>query len=253
LAESFNAMCDKLKAAEKMKSSFLSVMSHELRTPLTSIKEGIGLLQDGAGGSITEKQKRLLNILSQETARMIGLVNSLLDLSKMQQGMMPYYFGDEHLQLLTEQVMKELAPLAEAKKIGLHADFAQDVPPLKLDGERMLQALRNLIGNALKFTPEKGSVAIILRTTDQAIELSVKDTGPGIPKESLDTIFEEYHQLPGKHPAGVQGSGLGLAIVKEIIVAHGGKVWAESGPGSGSILTFTLPLQSVSQLQAAHS
>jgi len=253
LAQSFNAMCDKLKAAERMKSSFLSVMSHELRTPLTSIKEGIGLLLDGAGGSITEKQGRLLDILSQETARMIGLVNSLLDLSKMQQGMMPYYLNDEHLQLLVEQVMTELTPLAEAKKIELHADFAQDVPPLKLDGERILQALRNLIGNALKFTPESGSVAILSRLTNQTVELSVKDTGPGIPKESLDTIFEEYHQLPGKHSVGVQGSGLGLAIVREIIVAHGGTVWAESGPGSGSILTFALPLQPAAQSEAVHS
>jgi two-component system, NtrC family, sensor histidine kinase GlrK len=247
LAQSFNAMCDKLQAVEKMKSSFLSVMSHELRTPLTSIKEGIGLLQDGAGGSVTEKQKRLLDILSQETARMIGLVSTLLDLSKMQQGMMPYYFNDEHLHLLVERVMTEMLPLAEAKKIEFHADFGQSVPTLRLDRERMLQALRNLVGNALKFTPERGSISITSRLTDVGVELSVKDTGPGIPKESLDTIFEEFQQLPGGHPVGILGSGLGLAIVKEIIMAHGGRVWAESASGSGSILTFVLPLQSVSR------
>jgi two-component system sensor histidine kinase GlrK len=241
LAQSFNAMCEKLNAAEKMKSSFFSVMSHELRTPLTSIKEGIGLFQDGAGGSTTEKQKRLLDILSQETARMIGLVNSLLDLSKMQQGMMPYHFSDEHLQLLVERVMMETAPLAEAKRISFSTSFAQGVPSLKLDRERMLQALRNLIGNALKFSPDGGLIEIASNLTDNGVELSVRDTGPGIPKESLDTIFEEFRQLPGGHPEGVQGSGLGLAIVKEIVMAHGGKVWAESGPGSGSTLTFVLP------------
>jgi two-component system sensor histidine kinase GlrK len=242
LARSFNAMCDKLKAAEKMKSSFLSVMSHELRTPLTSIKEGIGLLQEGVGGLITVKQGRLLDILSQETARMIGLVNSLLDLSKMQQGMMAYYRSDEHLPLLIKQVKTEMTPLAEAKRIELRTDSAPDIPLLKLDRERMLQALRNLLGNALKFTPQGGVVEVTLRLTNEGVRLSVTDTGPGIPKESLDTIFEEFRQLPGGYPEGVQGSGLGLAIVKEIIMAHGGKVWAESGPGSGSTLTFVLPL-----------
>jgi two-component system, NtrC family, sensor histidine kinase GlrK len=241
LARSFNSMCEKLQAAEKMKKSFLSVMSHELRTPLTSIKEGIGLLQDGAGGSTTDKQNRLLTILSQETTRMIGLVNSLLDLSRMQQGMMPYDFSDERLPLLVEQVATELAPLAEAKRITLVTDSSCRLPLLRIDRERILQAVRNLVGNALKFTPEGGTVSVVLSAADGSVRLAVSDTGPGIPQESLDTIFEEFRQLPGSYP----GSGLGLAIVKEIVGAHGGKVWAESTPGSGSILTFVLPLQSV--------
>jgi two-component system, NtrC family, sensor histidine kinase GlrK len=246
LARSFNAMCEKLEAAEKMKASFLSVMSHELRTPLTSIKEGIGLLQDGAGGTTTDKQNRLLTILSQETTRMISLVSSLLDLSKMQQGMMEYYFKDERISPLVEQVMRELAPLAEAKKIVVQADFTPVDPLLRIDRERMLQAIRNLVGNALKFTPAGGTVTAGLHPVDGGMELSISDTGPGIPKESLNTIFEEFRQLPRAYPSGAQGSGLGLAIVKEIIVAHGGRVWAESKPESGSVLIFVLPLQSVS-------
>jgi two-component system sensor histidine kinase GlrK len=248
LARSFNAMCDRLNVAEKMKTSFLSVMSHELRTPLTSIKEGVGLLRDGAGGPTTERQNRLLEILSQETTRMIGLVSSLLDLTKMQQGMMPYYLTDESLSLLAESVITEMTPIAEARKIAIRTEFPHTLPMLRLDRERMLQALRNLMGNALKFTPEGGAVSISINRTDRGIQLSITDTGPGIPHESLDTIFEEYRQLPGRYPEGAQGSGLGLAIVKEIITAHGGRVWAESAPGplnsagSGTTLSFVLPL-----------
>ena len=238
LAAAFNLMCHKLKDLDKMKSDFFSSMSHELRTPLTSIKEGTGLLLEGVGGAITEKQKKLLNILAEESGRLIGVVNSLLDLSKMEAGMMTYAFAPGSLAPLIQRATTEIGPLVEAKKIRLEAKVEDDLPVLKLDSERILQALRNLIGNAVKFTPEGGRVRVTARPKGGGVEISVADTGPGIPTESLSTIFEKFRQTA---PAA-KGTGLGLAIVKQIITSHGGQVWAESQVGKGSTFIFVLPV-----------
>ncbi|OGP74968.1 MAG: hypothetical protein A2W09_02990 [Deltaproteobacteria bacterium RBG_16_50_11] len=242
LSESFNSMCRQLKMVDKMKSDFLSTMSHELRTPLTSIKEGISLLQDGIGGALAERQKRLLNILAAETHRLIALVNSLLDLSKMEAGMMTYHFEAGSLPPLIQRAMMEMVPLVEGKRIQLEAGINQELPSINMDGDRVLQALRNLIGNAVKFTPEGGRIRVSARSTHTGVEVSVEDNGPGIPKENMTTIFERFHQVPGKSSNPMKGTGLGLAIVKHIINAHGGNVWAESQPGQGSTFIFVLPL-----------
>ncbi len=241
LAKAFNLMCDRLKEVDKMKSDFFSSMSHELRTPLTSIKEGIKLLQDGVGGVTTDKQNRLLTILTAESNRLIALVNSLLDLSKMEAGMVTYAFEEGRLGPLIERVIMEMAPLVEAKKIRFEAKVSEELPLVKMDGERILQALRNLIGNAVKFTPLGGRVTISSRLANSEIEVSVADTGPGIPKENLALIFEKFRQAPLKDSGKMKGTGLGLAIVKHIITAHGGRVWAESQPGKGSTFIFLLP------------
>jgi two-component system, NtrC family, sensor histidine kinase GlrK len=241
LAKAFNAMCDKLKRVDTMKSEFFSAMSHELRTPLTSIKQGIGLLRDGVGGTMSDKQQRLLKILSEEIHRLIDMVNSLLDLSKMEAGMMTYNFRHEDLPPLVEKVIMEMAPLIEAKKITIKVTACEKIPPLKLDRERILQALRNLIGNAVKFTPDGGQISLSYSNEDSRVGFCVTDTGPGIPKENLNAIFEKFHQPPVKSSEWAKGTGLGLAFVKHIITAHGGKVWAESKLGQGSTFTFVLP------------
>jgi two-component system sensor histidine kinase GlrK len=242
LTGAFNSMCDKLKMVDKMKSDFFSSMSHELRTPLTSIKEGISLLQDGVGGAVPEKQKRLLAILSQESRRLINLVNSVLDLSKMEAGMMTYSFEPGSLGPLIERATAEMIPLIEAKKIALKTEIEAKLPVIKIDRERVLQVLRNLIGNALKFTPDGGQVRVSARLMNQEVEVSVSDTGPGIAKENFATIFEKFHQAHFKNSDHLKGTGLGLAIVKHVITAHGGKVWAESEPGQGSSFIFVLPV-----------
>jgi two-component system sensor histidine kinase GlrK len=241
LTGAFNSMCSQLKFVDKMKSDFFSFMSHELRTPLTSIKEGINLLQDGVGGTITEKQKRLLAILSEESKRLINLVNSLLDLSKMEAGMMTYNFEPGSLPFLIQRAVTEMIPLVEAKGISLKTKIDEELPVIKMDHERILQVLRNLIGNAVKFTPKGGHVGISARFTNRQVEVSVSDTGPGITNENLNTIFEKFHQATFKNTDHIKGTGLGLAIVKYVITAHGGKVWAESDPGHGSSFIFLLP------------
>jgi two-component system sensor histidine kinase GlrK len=241
LARYFNAMCRQLNTVDKMKSDFFSTMSHELRTPLASIKEGISLLKDGIGRTSVDKQAKLLNILTMETNRLIGHVNSFLDLSKMEAGMMNYRFEPGSLHPLIKKAMMEMIPLVEAKKIKVEAAMTEELPMINMDNERILQALRNLIGNAVKFTPEGGRVRISVSPGAQGLEVSIADTGPGIPREDLPTIFEKFHQVSVRHSEQTNGTGLGLAIVKHIIAAHRGRIWVESEPGRGSIFSFVLP------------
>jgi two-component system sensor histidine kinase GlrK len=241
LAGAFNLMCSKLSELDKMKSDFFSSVTHELRTPLSTIKMGIVLLKEGVEGPLTEGQRGLLKVLEKETHLLISLVNSLLDLSKMEAGMMRFQLESKHIRPLIDQTVEEIGPLVEAKKINLEVLVTDELPALKMDSERILQALRNIIGNAVKFTPEKGRVRVSARRADHGVEVSVADTGPGIPAGNLITIFEKFQQATteGSHP--VKGTGLGLAIAKQIITLHGGKIWAESDLGRGSTFIFVLP------------
>ena len=240
LAQAFNFMSAKLRNVDKMKSDFYSLMSHELRTPLTSIKEGTNLFLEGHGGPVTEKQKWLLTIVAEESNRLIGLVNSLMDLSKLEAGMLTYNFAKTDLLPLVTTAAGEVLPLAEAKKIRLRTDV-DEVPPVTVDPERILQVLRNLIGNALKFTPAGGAVNISVRRREVGVSLSVTDTGPGIPKEHQSAIFDKFRQATLAGKKKIPGTGLGLAIVKHIVQDHGGVVWVESETGQGSTFTFVLP------------
>ena len=241
LAGSFNLMCNKLNELDKMKSDFFSSVTHELRTPLSTIKMGIVLLQEGIEGPLTEGQRGLLKVLEKETLLLVGQVNSLLDLSKMEAGMMRFQLEPKKIGPLIDQTVEEMGPLVEAKKLTLEVLVTDGLPVLNMDSERILQALRNIIGNAVKFTPEKGRVRVSARRADHGVEVSVADTGPGIPAGNLITIFEKFQQVTagGSHP--VKGTGLGLAISKQIITLHGGKIWAESELGRGSTFIFVLP------------
>jgi len=237
LAKDLNFMCNKLKEMDRMKSDFFSLMSHELRTPLTSVKEGTTLLLEGVGGETNDKQKRLLRIIAEETNRLIDLVNSILDLSKMEAGMMTYNFVLTDITPLIKRAVFEIEPLARKKNIRTELDvMIKWMPVTNMDTERILQVLRNLIGNAVKFTPEGGQVKISAQRTNGSLEVSISDKGTGIPGKDLTTIFDKFRSSRTH-----KGTGLGLAIVKKIITAHGGKVWAESVPGQGSTFTFTLP------------
>jgi two-component system sensor histidine kinase GlrK len=241
LAAAFNSMCEKLNALDRMKTDFYASMSHELRTPLTSIKEGTGLLLDGVGGETTEKQRKLLTILAEESNRLIGLVNSLLDLAKMEAGMMAYNFEKSSVAPLIKKAVGEITPLVEAKQIKFETEISEELPAVRLDPERILQVLRNLIGNAVKFTPKAGEVKVAARSVNGSVEVAVRDTGPGIAPESLATIFDKFRQGTSNGGASANGTGLGLAIAKHIVTFHGGKIWAENHSGQGSSFIFLLP------------
>lgn len=240
LAQAFNTMCAKLKEVDQMKSDFYSLMSHELRTPLTSIKEGTNLFLEGLGGEVTEKQRELLTIVAEESTRLIDLVNLLLDLSKLEAGMVNFHFTRTELSPLVARSLREVSPLAEAKNITIEHDIGE-IPSVSVDEERIMQVLRNLLGNALKFTPRGGSVRVRIRRAKELVQVSVIDTGPGIPKEQAGSIFEKFRQASPEGPRKIPGTGLGLAIVKYIVHAHGGRVWVESEAGRGSTFVFVLP------------
>lgn len=241
LADAFNYMSRKLKEVDTMKSDFFSLMSHELRTPLTSIKEGTNMMLEGLGGELTDKQQRLLGIISEESNRLIGLVNSLLDLSKMEAGMMAYHLTEADLNLLVQQAVQEIIPLAESKNILIEKEMTTAVPPVAADSERILQALRNILGNAIKFTSDDGRVKVSVHSVTEGVKVAISDTGPGIAEEDLSRIFLKFHQVAPAGPHKFKGTGLGLATVEHIISAHGGKIWVESEVGRGSTFSFILP------------
>ena len=241
LAQDFNLMCNKLKEMEKMKSDFFSLMAHELRTPLASIKEGTNLLLKGIGEDFEEKRKEVLAIIAEESNRLTDLVNSLLDLSKMEAGMIALNLEKSDISSLINKAVSGMGPLAMTKNVSIKVEIPQDLPCVNMDGERILQALRNLIGNAVKFTPGGGHITISVQPMEKGVRVSVADTGLGIPKEDLNAIFDKFQQATMTSYNKIKGTGLGLAIVKHIINAHGGKVWVESEIGHGSIFIFLLP------------
>ena len=240
LANTINWMCYNLKQTDKIKADFFASMSHELRTPLTSIKEGINLLREKAGKETGNKQQRLLAIMAEESNRLIELINSFLDLSKMEAGMMRYTFFPEDITPLIYKAINGIEPLAEAKNITIEAQVNNGLPIVKMDSERILQVLRNLLGNAVKFTNSGGQVMISARPLNHGVEVSVMDTGEGIAEEDLIHIFDKFQQGSNVNDSNNIGTGLGLSIVKHIIDAHGGTVWAKSKIEIGSTFVFVL-------------
>jgi len=241
LAGALNIMCHKLQGVDNIKSEFFSHMSHELRTPLTSIKVGTEMLLEGLGGELTEKKQHILSIITRESDRLIELVNALLDLSKMEAGMLKYNYMPTELSNLVEKTLDNLLPLVEAKNISIDNSITV-LPPVHIDQERIQQVLRNIVGNAIKFTEKNGTIKLEAQVKGKVIEVAVHDSGPGIPEEDLERIFLKFQQVISAKGESVKGTGLGLATVKQIILAHGGKVWATSQVGKGSTLYFSLPL-----------
>lgn len=236
LAGDFNRMAAQLRKVETMKEEFFSTISHELRSPLTSIREGVNLLREGIYGSLTPKQERLVAIVGMSVERLLRLINQILDLSRLRAGMLPLERRWVDLDRLAGRALDELRPQAEEKGVQLVRDRRA---PVKIfgDEERLLQILVNLLGNAVKFTPAGGSVRLSVEERGETVEVSVVDTGPGIPADALTRIFDRYQQA---HP-GRGGTGLGLAIVKAYAEAHGGSVRAESEEGKGSRFNMILP------------
>lgn len=240
LASAFNAMCHKLQEVDNLKSDFFSHMSHELRTPLSSIKVGTAMLLEGLGGEITEKQNRILSIVIEESNRLIEIVNALLDLAKMEAGLMEYQFTAAELGELVKKSLDALTPMAEAKNLYIE-NMVATLPPVQVDKERILQVFKNIIGNAIKFTDEKGRIIIEARARQDVVEIAVHDTGYGIQEKDLEMIFLKFRQVTPVTGESKKGTGLGLATARQIILTHGGKMWATSRIGQGSTFYFTLP------------
>ncbi len=244
LADDFNIMCDKLKELDEMKEDFISHVSHELRTPLTAIREASRLLIDGSFADDSENREALLTIVSNECERLIVSVNRILDLSRMEARMTEYHLDKADLIHIIRKCLLKLAPIAQQKKIKLEFTPPPHLPDIWIDVEMVDQLLENLLGNALKYTDKKGSVTIKVLfkdPNDKFVEVSVSDTGRGIPKKHLDNIFDKFKRIESGKDIP-RGTGLGLSIAKHIVTAHGGKIWVDSTPGKGSTFFFTLPV-----------
>lgn len=243
LADDFNRMSARLKQLDEMKIDFINRVSHDLRTPLTAIKEASDMLMEGVYADSPDKQRQLLAITKEECGRLINSVNRILDLSRMEVKMMEYRFQPCSLMPLIQNSVLKLAPLARSKEIELELSPVPELPPVHIDEERIGQVLENLIGNAIKYTPDKGRVrvqAAMMKKTREGVSIAVSDTGPGIPPEDLEFIFDKFSRVSSDGQS-TAGSGLGLAIARHIIEDHGGEIWARSKPGNGSTFIFVLP------------
>jgi len=242
LAEDFNIMGEKLKEMDNLKRDFISHVSHELRTPLTSMKAASGMLSQGSFKGSPEKEKEILRIIQSECDRLIGTVNRLLDLSRMEARMMDYQFRSADLAAVIRLAVLKLAPLSEKRNIGVEINPLPTLGPVRMDPDRISQVIEDLLGNALKYTPEKGKITIgaSLNGEPGFVRVSVTDTGIGIPPGSLEQIFDRFTRVHAEKKTS--GTGLGLSIARHIVKDHGGRIWAESTPGKGSTFSFVLPL-----------
>jgi signal transduction histidine kinase len=228
--------------ASKHKSQFLANMSHELRTPLNAILGYTELILDSIYGEPSEKMRTVLERLQANGKHLLGLINDVLDLSKIEAGQLTLSLEDYSMSDVVHGVVSAVEPLAAEKRLTFKAEVAPDLPIGRGDGRRLSQVLLNLVGNAIKFT-DKGEVAIRAAAANGAFTVAVCDTGPGIPAVDQAKIFEEFQQADSSITRKKGGTGLGLSIAKRIIEMHGGRIWVESEPGKGSTFYFALPVR----------
>jgi GAF domain-containing protein len=239
-----------LEEASQHKSQFLANMSHELRTPLNAILGYTELMADGAYGEPSEKMLGILKRLEANGKHLLGLINDVLDLSKIEAGQLVLELSDYSVQDIAQTVRSTLEPLAADKKLAFKVEMSSELPPGHGDGRRLTQVLINLVGNAIKFT-DAGEVAIKAEANNGSFYVSVRDTGPGISAADQARLFQEFQQADNAITKKKGGTGLGLAISKRIIEMHGGKIWVESQLGQGSTFAFTLPVIVERQVEAA--
>ena len=231
------------KEIDQMKSDFISLVSHELRTPLTSIIGFVSFILDGKAGAINDRQRNSLARVQRQSKRLAALINDLLDISRIESGRIQMDQAPISLLESVTQRIEEIRPQADEKSIRLALTAPESLPKVLGDEARMGQVFTNLIGNAIKFTPEHGEVSVKVEADGNLLHVEVIDTGPGIPPEERQKIFDKFYQLSDISTRQQGGSGLGLSISKSIVEAHGGKLWIDDGnQGKGSNFQFVLPL-----------
>src|SRR5947199_2928869 len=237
LARSFNAMAAQLRRIDETKEEFYATLSHELRSPLTSVREAAHLLRDGVPGSLNAKQARLVTVIGNSTDRLLRLVNQMLELSRLRAGVLPLARERVDVARVVGRAVEELRPQAEEGGVALTRERVGDQFEVRGDEDRLAQVVVNLVANAVRFTPRGGRVTVRLIDAGPEIEIQVEDTGVGIPATALPRIFDSWRQAHIDRG----GTGLGLAVVRGVVLAHGGRVTAESQEGKGSRFTVLLP------------
>lgn len=263
LARDFNRMTERLEELERAKQDFLSQVSHDLKTPLAAMREAAALLLDEIPGPLMPKQRRLLELSQRSGERLSSMISKLLDLSRMEAGVVEYEFRREDLGHLARGVVEEFETRLPERDLALVADLPGARLEVACDGDRMGQVLGNVLENAVKFSPAGGTIRLSLerltrppagapalpsRRVDGVVPgggyalLQVADQGPGIPPSEREAIFQKFHRLDAGRKVAREGVGLGLAVCREIVAAHGGAIWAaEPAAGRGALVRVLLP------------
>lgn len=240
LADSFNQMVDNLENLEKMRRDFIANVSHELRTPMTSIN---GFIEGILDGTIPEnKQEYYLNIVKDEVKRLYRLVSDLLDIARMESGETKVNFTSFDICEVIRLSVIQLQQFIERKNINFRANFEQESMLVYADRDAIQRVMINLIHNAIKFTPEEGNISVLVRNVKGKAEITVSDTGQGIPPEDIPFVFDRFHKADKSRSQDKTSVGLGLYIVKNILKAHNENITVESEYGKGTTFTFYLPM-----------
>lgn len=240
--EELQTLNRRLMEREEVRTKFLSVVSHELRTPMAAIKGFIDNMLSGVTGPLNDRQSEYLRRMHSSMERLTRLIAQLLDWSRLEMGALPLQFRSIHPGALVRAVSENIHMIAEAKQIHVHTEIETQLPSIQADPDKLEQVLWNLVGNAIKFTPERGTVTMACRrASDGGIMLTVSDTGCGIPQHDLPHVFEQFSGVRSVIPAA-RGAQLGLYISKSLVQSHGGHIWVESSPGEGSRFFVHLPL-----------
>lgn len=234
------------QALEQMRRDFVANVSHELRTPLTTVKSYVETLLDGAVEE-PDLRSRFLRVVEAETDRMVRLVRDLLHLSQLDRGKASMDLQDHALVPLLDECLTKLALPMERKHLLLQRDFPTDLPPVRVDRDKVQQVILNLLTNAIEFTPDSGEITVSLRHEHNLLRVRIEDTGIGIPAEDLPRIFERFYRVDKARSRTLGGTGLGLAIAREIILAMGGQIAIESEEDKGTVVTFSVPIASATR------
>jgi signal transduction histidine kinase/CheY-like chemotaxis protein len=227
------------REVDRMKNEFLSVVSHELRTPLTSIRGSLGLIASGALVELTPQAQRMVSIAVESSDRLTRLINDILDIERIQSGKLPMSLVPQEAAELLEATATEMSAFAATAGVRLVVEPGPG--KVLADADRVVQTLTNLVGNAIKFSPEGGVVRLEAVASGDTVTFGVHDNGRGIPEEKLLSVFEPFEQVDSSDARQKGGTGLGLAISRGIVERHGGRIWAESTPGQGTSVRFYLP------------
>ena len=227
------------KEIDRMKSEFISVASHELRTPMTSIKGSIDLVLSGFAGQVTSETQELLEIAHKSCDRLIRLINDILDLAKIEAGQVKFKKVLLDLTDPVERAIRGVKPVADQAGVSIRLVRPDSLPQIEADKDRMEQVVTNLLGNAIKFSPENGEIVVELSLHDHWVQCAVIDRGCGIAPQDLEKVFGRFQQVGESTRKG--GTGLGLAIAQGLVHEHNGKIWVESQVGQGSQFIFRVP------------
>jgi PAS domain S-box-containing protein len=232
---------EELKDTMEMKSQFISTVSHELRTPMTAMKEAVIIVLEEIAGKLNKDQKHFLDIAQRNIDRLLRLIDDVLDFQKLNAGKMKFHLQANDVAAVVKEAYATMQPHAAKSWVDLAVELEPHLPAALFDGDRIMQALTNLISNAIKFTPEGGRVLVSAHRREEHLVIQVSDTGYGIPKEDLPKLFNQFFRVhrPGKE---IKGTGLGLAIVGKIVAGHGGRIEVESELDKGTTFTVLLPL-----------